>query len=61
MIFYVFSKLKKKTYNLNSPRHIEPFGIKNDRFGGRIPHQHTLYLSKPESDYLLSLLQPKKN
>jgi len=30
---------------------------KNDRFGGWIPHQQTVFLSKPESGDLLSLLQ----
>jgi hypothetical protein len=59
--FFMCFQSKKKISNLNYPRHIEPFGIKNDHFGGWIPHQHTLSLSKPEFDDFLSLLQPKKN
>jgi hypothetical protein len=58
MIFRCFRG--KKTLNINSPHHMKPFNIKNNRFGGRIPHQQTFIFSKSESGNLISLLQPKK-
>jgi hypothetical protein len=52
----------KKTRNLNSLHHIEPFDKKkNYCFGGRIPHQRTLSLSELESNNLISLLQWKRD
>jgi hypothetical protein len=40
---------------------MELFDKKNDNFGGWIPHQQTLSLSKPEYDDLFSLFQPKND